>query len=95
MISRYRVGALAAWPTLKEDFILYIRLMFVTTTLFWLALWSVKISLLVLYKKLMEGLPAIYIRMWWAVFIFCLVSFAGCVGSYITSCPNFVAMLER
>ncbi|KAF2026756.1 hypothetical protein EK21DRAFT_103018 [Setomelanomma holmii] len=94
-IGRVSLGLIEPWPTMLEDIIHYIRMMFVTTTLFWIALWSVKLSLLALYKKLMEGLPRVYMRLWWALFIFCLVSLAGCVVSYLTSCPDFAASLSK
>ena len=72
-IGRVTLGIIKPWPTMLDDVVVYVRMMFVTTTLFWIALWSIKLSLLVLYKKLMEGLPKMYIRLWWALFIFCLV----------------------
>jgi hypothetical protein len=72
-IGRATLGVINPWPTMMDDIIIYIRMMFVTTTLFWIVLWSVKLSLLALYKKLMEGLPTVYMRLWWALFIFCLV----------------------
>tara|TARA_R110002003_G_scaffold244_19_gene17581 strand:- start:2015 stop:2689 length:675 start_codon:yes stop_codon:yes gene_type:complete len=77
-IGRVTLGLVEPWPTMLNDIIHYIRMMFVTTTLFWIALWSVKLSLLALYKQLMEGLPRIYMRLWWALFAFCLVVSALC-----------------
>jgi len=72
-IGRLAIGLEQPWPTMSSDVIIYVRMMFVTTTLFWTALWFVKLSLLVLYKKLMEGLPKIYKLLWWATCGFCLV----------------------
>jgi hypothetical protein len=111
-IGRVTLGVIPPWPTMMEDIIVYVRIMFVTTTLFWISLWLVKLSLLALYKKLMEGLPKIYMRLWWALFMFCILvsvirayfslslliykqSFAGCIISYLTSCPDFAASLSR
>jgi hypothetical protein len=111
-IGRVTLGVIPPWPTMMDDITMYVRMMFVTTTLFWVSLWSVKLSLLTLYKKLMEGLPKIYMRLWWALFMFCIVvsdpntyfsvfllmykqSFAGCIVSYLTSCPDFAASLSR
>ncbi|ORX94634.1 hypothetical protein BCR34DRAFT_629167 [Clohesyomyces aquaticus] len=93
-IGKVSVGLIAPWPTIQDDILVYLRLMFVTNTLFWFSLWSVKLSLLCLYKQLLEGLPRVYMRLWWAVFTFCLVSLAGCVISYITSCSDFVAAMK-
>ncbi|KAJ8113343.1 hypothetical protein OPT61_g4508 [Boeremia exigua] len=95
----YRVGRVSnglepPWATIAEDAAVYKRLMFITTTLFWLSLWLVKFSLLALYKRLVVGLPFVYVRMWWAVFVFCLISLVGCIVSYLTSCEDFVDSLR-
>ena len=71
-IGRVKNGLMAPWNTMAEDVVIYIRIMFFTTVFFWLSLWLVKLSLLALYKKLLTGLPLVYVRLWWAVFIFCL-----------------------
>ncbi|KAH7080992.1 hypothetical protein FB567DRAFT_117299 [Paraphoma chrysanthemicola] len=94
-IGRVTLGLIEPWPTLLDEVVNYIRMMFVTTTLFWISLWSVKLSLLSLYKKFMEGLPKIYMRLWWALFVFCLISLVGCFVSYLTSCPDFAASLSK
>ncbi|KAF2623580.1 hypothetical protein BU25DRAFT_478056 [Macroventuria anomochaeta] len=94
MIGRVTNGSMAPWATMAADVVMYIRVMFVTTMFFWMSLWLVKLSLLALYKKLMTGLPMIYVRLWWAVFIFCLISLAGCMVSYLTSCPDFAASMR-
>lgn len=78
-IGRVSNGSMPPWPTMATDLVLYIRIMFVTTTLFWLSLWLVKLSLLALYKKLLTGLPIMYIRFWWAVLVFCLI--VSCLSS--------------
>jgi hypothetical protein len=77
-------GLIPPWEGVQDDIIFYMRMMLVTTSLFWIALWSVKLSLLALYKKLMIGLPLIYIRLWWAVLSFCLV-----VGNLLVSRYSF------
>jgi hypothetical protein len=87
-IGRATLGVIPPWPTMGEDVIVYVRMMFVTTTLFWISLWSVKLSLLALYKKLMQGLPNIYMRLWWALFVFCIVV------SDTKTCLAFVANLQ-
>jgi hypothetical protein len=72
-IDEVTAGIIEPYPTMMEDVILYFRVMFASTALFWLTLWSVKLSLLSLYKKIMEGLPTVYKKLWWAVFVFCIV----------------------
>lgn len=49
-IGRVTVGRIEPWPAFAEDVIVYVRLMFVTTSLFWLSLWFVKLSLLALTR---------------------------------------------
>jgi hypothetical protein len=73
MIARVSVGMIEPGPTFQDDMIMYVRMMFVTTTLFWISLWLVKLSFLSLYKKLLEGLPEIYMRLWTAVLAFCVI----------------------
>jgi hypothetical protein len=72
-IAEVTAGIIEPYPTMANDVILYFQAMFASTTLFWLTLWSVKLSLLALYKKMMEGLQGIYMRLWWTVFGFCIV----------------------
>lgn len=44
---------------------------------FYTLLYSVKLSLLTLYWKLLDGLPKIYKKIWWGIVAFsCLVSIA-------------------
>ncbi|CAN9248918.1 unnamed protein product [Alternaria alternata] len=92
-IAKVQVGLLQPWPSILDDILVYVRTIFVTTTLFWLALWSVKLSLLALYKKLLEGLPTVWKKLWWAVIGFCTVALIGCIISYFTSCPDFTALI--
>lgn len=73
MIARVSVGVLEPGPTFQADMITYVRMMFVTTTLFWISLWLVKLSFLSLYRKLLEGLPIVYMRLWSAVLVFCVI----------------------
>jgi hypothetical protein len=68
-IAEVSAGIREPYPTMTDDVILYFRVMFASTTLFWLTLWSVKLSLLALYKKMMEGLQGVYKKLWWAVFV--------------------------
>lgn len=57
---------------------------------FWLTLWAVKASLLLMFRKLTTGLP-FYERLWWYVMGFTIVTFVGCVISDFTSCSSFHA----
>lgn len=81
-VSKVRAGLIRPWANFNNDRTMYIRMMFVTNTLFWLCLWSVKLSLLGLYKKLLKSLPLVYIRLWWAVcgFLIIVNIFPGSFG---------------
>jgi hypothetical protein len=68
---------LAPYPTLKDEHRFMVKVFFCNTLLFWFVLWAVKLGFLVLYKKLMEGLHNVYIKLWWAVLtLWFLVSFS-------------------
>ncbi|RFU29596.1 hypothetical protein B7463_g6733, partial [Scytalidium lignicola] len=58
--------------------------------IFWLSLWSVKLSLLFLFRKLTIGLPD-YIYIWTGIMVFTVLSFVGCVISGFTSCSSLHA----
>lgn len=71
-------GKAKPWPTMQRDVVVLYNSLFVNTLLFWTCLWCAKLSLLVLYRKLMTGLPNKYMRIWWGIVAFCvLVSFGG------------------
>ncbi|KAG9194878.1 hypothetical protein G6011_04913 [Alternaria panax] len=95
IIARVSVGFSEPGPTFQADMITYVRMMFVTTTLFWISLWLVKLSFLSFYRKLLEGLPNVYMRLWSAVLAFCVITLIGCIISYTTSCPDFGAAMSR
>ena len=73
MIGQVSKGLVQPPETLMADVVWCTRVIFVSQTSFLLALWLVKLSLLALYRKLIKGLPIIYLRIWWAVSIFCLL----------------------
>jgi hypothetical protein len=78
-------GKVPLYPTLLKDANLMIKILICNSMLFCTALWSVKFSLLFLYRRLMNGLPK-QMRWWWAVTIFCnLVYITHCVlGAILT-----------
>ncbi|KAF2821969.1 hypothetical protein CC86DRAFT_410364 [Ophiobolus disseminans] len=79
------------YPTLKDDHKLMVKIFFVNTLLFWCILWTVKMSFLMLYKKLIEGLHNVYFKLWWAVVVFWFLSFVGAVTSHMTACSSMRA----
>lgn len=54
---------------------------------FWGCLWSVKFSLLFMFKKLTERVP-FHLKMWWGVVVFTALTFVGCVISQLLSCSD-------
>lgn len=45
---------------------------------FYTLLYSVKVSVLILYWRLLEGISTIYKKIWWGIVVFsCLVSING------------------
>jgi hypothetical protein len=65
-------GAIPPYPAILSDSLRVIKVFFADSMLLFFTLWSVKFSLLFLYRRLMVGLPN-HLRWWWAVFAFCVV----------------------
>ena len=65
-------GIIPPYPSVLEDSLSIIKVFFTNSMLLWFTLWSVKFSVLFLYRRLMIGLP-MYLRWWWAVLGFCVV----------------------
>jgi hypothetical protein len=63
-------GELEPYATMLDDTNFMIRVFFINSLLFWCILWTVKMSFLVLYKRLIEGLHDVYIKLWWGVVAF-------------------------
>jgi hypothetical protein len=72
-LSAFASGAAPPYPGLKDDSYKILKIFFATTELFWFTLWSVKFSLLALYKRLLVGLNSGYVKLWWAVVVFCVL----------------------
>ncbi|CAK4034242.1 Hypothetical predicted protein [Lecanosticta acicola] len=57
------------------------------TLFYWAVLWSVKLSLLLFFRRVISQIKR-WMRAWWCILAFTLVSFCGCVVSQITSCDT-------
>jgi hypothetical protein len=55
--------------------------------LFWLTIWSVKFSLLWMFRRLVVGLPK-YKGIWFGIVIFTALALAGCEISQLLSCEG-------
>lgn len=63
-------GKTLPYLEMRDDSFLVKKSLFFAAPFFWFCLWSVKFSLLALYKKFTNGLK-LYTRIWWGVTVFC------------------------
>ncbi|KAH7089559.1 hypothetical protein FB567DRAFT_618786 [Paraphoma chrysanthemicola] len=80
------------YPEMAEDTIIMTKMIFAAPCMFWLTLWSIKVSLLLLYRRLLIGLERRYTIIWWGILAICVVTFAGNYIMYFRSCgtiPGF------
>ncbi|KAK3179175.1 hypothetical protein K4F52_009364 [Lecanicillium sp. MT-2017a] len=83
-------GRMQPYPSLERDLVVMLQEFFVVQFFFWLTLWAVKWSLLFMFRRLTEGLPA-YNNVWWAVLVFSILTFIGACVSNFTSCSSMHA----
>jgi len=80
-------GKMPRYPELPHHVYLIGRLIFPALMFFWAILWTVKLGLLLLYRKLTVGLPRVYNRMWWFLVVFwVIVSFPLHLDKKTTVC---------
>ena len=72
-IQALQAGRLAPWPTMMADIRFASKVMWQSGMEYWTCLWFVKFSLLALYKKLLVGMPKVYLWTWWGTLVFCIV----------------------
>jgi hypothetical protein len=83
-------GTAPPYPEMVTEGATMLRMMFCVTVFFWGVLWGVKITLLFIFRRLIMLLPR-YIKIWWFVFIFTVLTFVGCFISNFTSCASMHA----
>lgn len=66
-------GKAQPWATMQRDLASMAYSLFTGLVLFYTCLWCAKLSLLVLYRKLMVGLANVYFRIWWGILVFCVL----------------------
>ena len=66
------LGESLPYPGFMNDADKIVKVYFVNGMMLFITLWSVKFSLLFLFRRLMDGLP-VFLRWWWALFVFCCV----------------------
>jgi hypothetical protein len=62
------------------------RFNFAVTSFFWAVLWSVKASLLLFFRRIIKWTD--WMRVWWIIAIFTVLTFIGCIISEFTSCDS-------
>ena len=72
-------GFAKPYATMVEDAAIMLRLITAGQMCFYTLLFTVKMSLLTLYRKLLTGLSSIYMKIWWGIVVFCVVV-SICVG---------------
>jgi hypothetical protein len=66
-------GDIAPYAHMAQDTVVMTKMIFAAPCMFWLTLWSIKISLLLLYRRLLMGLHRCYTIIWWAITGLCVV----------------------
>ncbi|OJJ42848.1 hypothetical protein ASPZODRAFT_1274109 [Penicilliopsis zonata CBS 506.65] len=89
-VDAYEQGEIGAWPDMLDDALFMIQIFFANTMLLWASLWSVKLSLLFLYRTLLQALPD-QMKWWWMALGFIIITFIGAIVSNFTSCQSMHA----
>ncbi|KAI3009643.1 hypothetical protein CBS147346_1981 [Aspergillus niger] len=87
-IDAYTDGKIGPWATMLSDALFMIKVFFANTMLLWASLWSVKLSFLFLYRRLLQDLPG---EMKWWYALIAVWTFIGAVISNFTSCQSMHA----
>ena len=84
------MGLEQPYPGFQKDASVMLQKMFAVQFIYWLSLWSVKWSLLFMFKKLTKGLPG-YTYAWWGILAFTILTLIGNFISNFTSCSSMKA----
>ena len=66
-------GRIPPYPEMGENEVKNSKQIFAAHFLFWMTLWSIKFSLLFLYRTLLIGLTRNYTIIWWSIAGICIV----------------------
>ncbi|KAG0645203.1 hypothetical protein D0Z07_8938 [Hyphodiscus hymeniophilus] len=80
-------GVIPAPPNLLDEIRFLMGRFYAIQLLFWLTLWSVKFSLLWIFRRLVIGLP-LYNRIWLGIVVFTALTLAGCEVSQLLTCDG-------
>ena len=79
-------GEIPAYPEMRDDTVVMTKMIFAAPCMFWMTLWSIKFSLLFLYRRLLTGISSMYTKIWWAIVGFCIV---------VRNLPQFLTHMSR
>jgi hypothetical protein len=66
-------GDLPPYDGLQQDRVIMAKMVFAAFCMFWMVLWSIEFSLLLLYRRLLVGIACRYTIVWWSITGICLV----------------------
>ncbi|KAK8863409.1 UV-endonuclease UvdE-domain-containing protein [Apiospora arundinis] len=87
-------GRAGPYPGIADDKFSMKKILLFTSPGLWFTLWSIKFSLLALYKRLLIQVP-LYTRLWWGVVVFSVLSLAASLAMHITTCEPVTNWLQR
>lgn len=90
-VSKVGAGELAPYPSIVHDSYFMLACLFSAQLLFWSTLWTIKLSLLFWFRRLIQGLPK-YTLLWRCIAGFTLLSFVACVVTQFASCKSVSAV---
>lgn len=60
-------GKIPPYPEIQLENVKMTKMIFAAPCMFWMTLWSIKFSLLCLYRRLLVSLPKPYTIIWWSI----------------------------
>ena len=85
-------GRSPPYPEMEQENAKMTKMIFAAPCLFWMTLWSIKGSLLFLYRRLLAGLPKGYTAIWWCIAGICLLV-SNCM--FLCSCTRRATHLRH
>ncbi|KAH7371560.1 hypothetical protein BKA66DRAFT_423769 [Pyrenochaeta sp. MPI-SDFR-AT-0127] len=77
-LEQLQKGEITGWVGMQKDIQFTSKVMWSSGMEFWTCLWFVKFSLLAFYKKLLVGMPRVYLWTWWGTIVFCIITYITC-----------------
>ncbi|KAF2124149.1 hypothetical protein P153DRAFT_361336 [Dothidotthia symphoricarpi CBS 119687] len=95
-LEHHRKGEPVRWEGMEKDIKFMSRVLWSSGMEFWTCLWFIKFALLALYKKLLLGLPMIYLWVWRGTVVFCILTYITCIiTGPVIGCESLKKYFER